>query len=254
MASIRAAAALSPAASDTASSKTDVLGQIDVSIAAGNVNAAGRVTNRESPGPRAVLSMAAAGHQFQASIGGEPARKDFIPPGREVDINGQTFTGPMYACYDTTFGEISVVSLGADTTTSTTIAAQRSQIMAEEKKPDFSEFCKAAGFDPGTLNDKQKASMANMHAKMLPPATSRPRRQERRREEGGREEGRGSRLPPPSRPRTAHPMHRQHHRPSAPKLTTASPRSKRPAKSTPTSAPRPWRATGTTRGSRTRSN
>jgi hypothetical protein len=110
--------------------------------------------------------MAAAGHQFQASIGGEPARQEFIPQGQSIEINGRTFDGPLYACYDTTLGEISVVSLGADTSTSTTIAARSKPVMAEDKKPDFSEFCKAAGFDPATLNDAQKASMANMHAKM----------------------------------------------------------------------------------------
>ena len=175
VATIRAAAALIPCRVGHGQLETDVLGQIAVSIDSGNVNAIGRVTNRESAGPRAVLSMASAGHQFQASIGGEPARKDFIPPGQTIDMNGRTFSGPIYACYDTTLGEISVVSLGADTTTSTTIAAKGKPVMADEKKPDFSEFCKAAGFDPGTMDDKQKASMANMHAKMTagdgdPPA------------------------------------------------------------------------------------
>ena len=166
VATIRAAAPLIPCRVGHGQLETDVLGQIAVSIDSGNVNALGRVTNRESEGPRAVLSMASAGHQFQASIGGEPARKDFIPPGQTIDMNGRTFSGPIYACYDTTLGEISVVSLGADTTTSTTIAAKGKPVMADEKKPDFSEFCKAAGFDPGTMDDKQKASMANMHAKM----------------------------------------------------------------------------------------
>ena len=175
VASIHAAADLIPCRVGHGQDEQDVLGQIAVSIDKGAVNAAGRVTNRESPGPRAVLSMAAAGHQFQASIGGEPARKEFIPPGREIEINGQTFVGPLYACYDTTLGEISVVSLGADTTTSTSIAAQAAKgqaAMADEKKdekdekPDFTAFCKAAGFDPATMNDNQKAAMTGIHAKL----------------------------------------------------------------------------------------
>ena len=159
VASIHAAADLIPCRVGHGQDEQDVLGQIAVSIDKGAVNAAGRVTNRESPGPRAVLSMAAAGHQFQASIGGEPARKEFIPPGREIEINGQTFTGPLYACYDTTLGEISVVSLGADTTTSTSIAAQAAKgqaAMADEKK------------------DEKKKSRISRHFARPPALTPRP--------------------------------------------------------------------------------
>jgi hypothetical protein len=173
LASIRAAADLIPCRVGHGDLETDVLGQLAISVDKSGVNAVGRVTNRESAGPKAVLSMAAAGHQFQASIGGDPARKNFIPAGQEIEMNGRVFPGPVYACYDTILGEISVVSLGADATTSTTIAAKAAKgkaIMAEEKKenekPDFTAFCKAAGFDPATMNDEQKAGMTALHAKL----------------------------------------------------------------------------------------
>ena len=77
--------------------------------------------------------------------------------------------------------------------------------MADEKKPDFSEFCKAAGFDPGTMDDKQKASMANMHAKMTagdadPPAAKKDddKKEEEKKAEAARRRH-------PSRPRHSTP-------------------------------------------------
>ena len=70
-------------------------------------------------------------------------------------------------------GEISVVSLGADSTTSARIAAKAAKgkaIMAEEKKedekPDFTAFCKAAGCDPATMSDEHKTGMTSVHAKL----------------------------------------------------------------------------------------
>lgn len=92
VASIRSAAALIPCRVGHGVNEEDVLGQIAIAIESGNVNAVGRVTNRESAGPRAVLGMAANGHQFQASIGGEPARKEFVPHGQSIEINGRTFS------------------------------------------------------------------------------------------------------------------------------------------------------------------
>ena len=121
---VRAAAPLIPARIGHGQTEADVLGQISVEISNGAVNARGKVTNRESPNPRAVLSMASNGHQFQASIGGDPPHRDFVPAGREIEINGRTVQGPCYACYGVVLGEISVVSLGADSTTATYIAAE----------------------------------------------------------------------------------------------------------------------------------
>ena len=117
-------APLIPAHIGHGQTEADVLGQIVVEIRDGAVNARGKVTNRESPNPRAVLSMASNGHQFQASIGGDPLHKEFVPAGREIEINRRTIGGPCYACYDVVLGEISVVSLGADLTTATYIAAE----------------------------------------------------------------------------------------------------------------------------------
>ena len=172
---IRPAAELIPARIGHGQDETDVLGQIAVSIdlAAQTVRAAGTVTNYESPQAKSVISMARRGHQFQASIGGTPRRYDFIQRGQTVPINGRTFEGPVYAVYETELGEISVVSLGADTTTRSTIAAAAAKgrsLMADtattQEKPAFSEFCAKLGFDAATLTDEQKSHLGDLHAKL----------------------------------------------------------------------------------------
>ena len=204
VASIRAAAPLIPCRVGHGQHETDVLGQIAVSLASGNVNAAGRVTNRESPGPRAVLSMAAAGHQFQASIGGEPARKDFVPPGREIEMNGQTFVARSTPV-TTRRSEKSPWFRLARTRPPAPRLRPRPQRTSrygrrEEnermKSPISADFARPPASNPATMSDKQKASMADIHAKLCAgDRAADPRRQEGRRKRRPKKETKRPRPP-----------------------------------------------------------
>lgn len=76
-----------------------------------------------------VLAMADNGFPFQASQTVEIDRGalTFVPEGEKVQVNGRTFEGPIYHAASGSLREISVVVIGADQDTETTIAARAAQ-------------------------------------------------------------------------------------------------------------------------------
>lgn len=66
------------------------------------------------------------GFPFQVSVGALPLEMEDVQPGATVDVNGQTFQGPLKVARRSLIKELSVVVFGADRFTST--------IKAQEKK------------------------------------------------------------------------------------------------------------------------
>lgn len=103
---------------------------------------------------RRIVRMGAAGFPFQASISPSCVRAkiDFIKAGEKVNVNGRSFAGPVYVARESTLKKIAILSLGADSTTSTTVAAslQKGKVM----EPEFVAWLKAQGFqdDPTQLS------------------------------------------------------------------------------------------------------
>lgn len=136
---------------------SDVLGQGTVAIDGNAVKCSGIVTG-VSERAQQVIAMARKGHKFQASIGGDPKRQEFIAEGTTITMNGREFSGPLYAVYETEISEVSVVALGADTTTSVSIAASAARGVPT-MDPKFVAWLEAKGFSAAELTEKQKGTL-----------------------------------------------------------------------------------------------
>lgn len=99
-----------------------------------------------------VVGHAKRGFNWKASIGINPSRYERVNEGQSVMVNGRQFNGPLYVLRAGTLDETSLLSVGADRTTTAKIAAQG----AKESDMDFHEWLKALGFDPQELNDTQR--------------------------------------------------------------------------------------------------
>lgn len=94
------------------------------------------------------------GFPWQASIGAPMLRVELIRAGTKVTVNGRSFQGPIYVARETELREISVVALGADDATRTSIAARR-----QGGSMEFEKWLRANGWDPDTLTDGQRKSL-----------------------------------------------------------------------------------------------
>ena len=100
------------------------LGQVDkVTNDGRSLNLTGTITG-SSPRVRDVLAAADAGQRWQASIGANVQATEQIPEGRTVEVNGQTFVGPVIVARRATLKETSVLPVGADSTTTVNLAAR----------------------------------------------------------------------------------------------------------------------------------
>lgn len=150
-----------------------VLGQteiIAVDPATGRITASGLVLG-VSDRARRVTEMAAAGYQWQASIGCVVQERELVPAGRTVEVNGQAFSGPVIVARRATLREISFVPTGADDRTSAQIAANAA---GDYVMPTFEEWLASLGFDLKTLSDAQRAVLTSQYqaqqAAANPPA------------------------------------------------------------------------------------
>ncbi len=84
--------------------------------ATGLISGSGPIVDR-------VVTLAANGFPFQASIGARVRRWESIDEGATVKVNGRSFKGPLYVARETGLREISLVVMGADPKTSTQINA-----------------------------------------------------------------------------------------------------------------------------------
>ncbi len=97
----------------------------EVKVSAKGIEASGVLSGHESPHAQEIVRLAKNGFQWQASIGADPIRTEFLEAGEETEVNGRTVTGPMTISRETKIGEISFVPLGADGDTSATVTASR---------------------------------------------------------------------------------------------------------------------------------
>jgi len=123
---------------------------------------------------REVLHLAAGGFPWQASIFAEPTpgKVQFVDKGESVKINGRNVSGPAYAVWESTLQRISFTANGADGNTSASVAASSGGQTVND------QWIIAQGFDPKTLNDKQRtflqAAWDAEQARVKPPAVTPP--------------------------------------------------------------------------------
>ena len=94
-----------------------------------SLNASG-VISRDTPAAKDVVSSAANGFPWQASINATIDRREFVPEGSKRKVNGQTAHGPAIVARASTLRELTCCDLGADHSTSVNIAAKLPQKQA----------------------------------------------------------------------------------------------------------------------------
>ncbi len=104
---------------------------------------------------REVVESSKLGFPWQASIGADLLKSEEVGAEAKIEVNGQTFRGPLLVARKTRLREISFVSLGADATTSVTIAAKEGKKMDKDVKDmTFTEWLEARGIDPVKLSEE----------------------------------------------------------------------------------------------------
>lgn len=93
-----------------------------VVIENGSVLAVG-VISRDTVSAKDVSKSGSQGFPWQASIGADVLDAEFIPNGNTVQVNGRTFSGPLYVVRKSNLKEISFVDNGADSNTVVKVAA-----------------------------------------------------------------------------------------------------------------------------------
>jgi hypothetical protein len=100
----------------------DVVGHTDSVKVGASIDIAG-VVSGTGPAAKEVVANSKNGFPWQASIGGRVLQKQYVAEGAKVNVNGADHHGPIIVARKFALGEVSVTALGADTSSSTTIAA-----------------------------------------------------------------------------------------------------------------------------------
>lgn len=134
-----------------------IIGQTtNVKIDAKGVNLEGAITGgMDDPDVKKVVGHSKGGFKWQASIGANPTRKEFLEPGKTATVNGQNVTGPLIIARESLLVETSFVAIGADITTSADIAASHSG--AKDIDMNFEAWLKAKGIDITKADEAMKA-------------------------------------------------------------------------------------------------
>lgn len=109
------------------------------------------------------------GFPFQVSVGARIVKGRFIAEGETVQVNGNTYKGPLILSTKTLIRELSVTVLGADNKTSAKLAASEK---AGATGMDFEAFVKSLGLDPTAINDDQRTKLENHHKAHLKATAS----------------------------------------------------------------------------------
>jgi hypothetical protein len=100
-----------------------ILGQGRPFVEAGQLIVEGEIL-ADNENARQVMALAAAGYQFQASVGADVRRHQKIDAEGVTTVNGQAHVGPVRVVKASALRETSLVTLGADGNTTASIAAE----------------------------------------------------------------------------------------------------------------------------------
>ena len=81
------------------------------------------VVSRDTSAAREVVISSKNGFPWQASVGASVDEFEFIKDQQQVTVNGRQYSGPLNVVRQSTLGEISFVDLGADGSTTASVAA-----------------------------------------------------------------------------------------------------------------------------------
>lgn len=116
-----------------------------------------------------VVAQADKGHQWKASIGARVIEQEEIPAGKSVEVNGQTFAGPVIVARRSVLYETSVLPAGADSTTQVNLAAKAATLKGASVMT-FEEWLKSIGLDMASLTPEDTAAMQLAYESKQAPA------------------------------------------------------------------------------------
>lgn len=134
-----------------------IVGQASsVRISDAGVMIEGRITgdigDKNDPAGR-VVAHAKRGFRWKTSLDATLGPLERVAAGERVRVNGRDFTGPLFIARTSTITGFSFVTQPADQGTSAAVAASQGDSTM------FHEWLKAGGFDPATLNEKQRDTL-----------------------------------------------------------------------------------------------
>jgi len=125
---------------------------------AGQLIAKGLIS-RETRWARDVARSGSNGFPWQASIGGPVLEAQFIPQGQTIQVNGQTFDGPLHVIRRMQLKEISFVDSGADGHAKAVVAAQSKENAEMPKTPTVTtDSQNTNGHEVPSMPEKLEAS------------------------------------------------------------------------------------------------
>jgi hypothetical protein len=124
---------------------SQIIGQGSASVDGESINVSGEVMG-DSPESKKVVALAKDGFKWQASIGANIVRREFLDAGKKAKVNGREVTGPLIIARESMLQEVSFVAIGADQKTSAAVAASNSSGKGTHVDPIFKTWLEANGY------------------------------------------------------------------------------------------------------------
>lgn len=131
-----------------------------------------------SDAAREVMESSDNGFPWQASVGASIKKAVWVPEGKTGKANGQEHEGPCYIIKQARLGEVSFVPVGADETTSASVAAGLNvagEVTVEEMEVEamgFENWVKAKGLDLAALDAAKVEALRAEYEQSLKAAAS----------------------------------------------------------------------------------
>jgi len=154
-----------------------IVGQGVAIVDAGAIRISGDVMGN-SPEATKVVALAKDGFRWQASIGANVTRREFLEGGKKTQVNGREVTGPLIIARETTLKEVSFVAIGADSKTSAAVAASSPPRKDTTVDANFKAWLESNGYTAvDTMTEQQlKPLAAAWKAETAPPPVAQPAR------------------------------------------------------------------------------
>jgi hypothetical protein len=111
-----------------------------------------------------VVGSAEDGYQWQASLEVQPEKVEAVKAGKTVEVNGQSFTGPLYVARVGTLKGLAFVSHGADDNTTVSIAAAAASYKGQKMDPKIQAWAEEMGVDVANASPEQLANIEANYA------------------------------------------------------------------------------------------
>lgn len=123
----------------------------------GKTLVANGTASASTPARDEVVNSAADGYQWQSSLEVNPKKVEEVKAGKTVEVNGQTFSGPLYVTRKGVLKGFAFVSHGADDNTSATIAAIAATSKEKVMKAEVKAWAAGMGIDVDAITPEQAA-------------------------------------------------------------------------------------------------